>query len=98
MLKNMEEARTPLEKQRYLDAALETISHAYSLSFPGKEGQKLAGADFRIPALLLVISMAKLKCPFATHKYMELYGYRTNEHGEDERSQASRKGSQRRTC
>ena len=84
MLKNMEEARTPLEKQRYLDAALEIISHTYSLSFPGKEGQKLASADFRIPALLLVISMAKLKYPFATHKYIDMYGYRTSEHGEDE--------------
>ena len=42
MLKKMEQARTPLSKQKYLDSALEAVAYAYSLSFPGRETDKKA--------------------------------------------------------
>ena len=42
MLQRMEEARTPLSKQRYLDAAIEALCHSYALAFPGREHEKVA--------------------------------------------------------
>ena len=55
LLRKMEQARTPLGKQRYLDAAIEAVVYAYSLSFPGRETEKKADQDFRIAALLMVL-------------------------------------------
>ena len=42
LLRKMELARTPLAKQRYLDAAIEAVCYSYSLSFPGRETEKKA--------------------------------------------------------
>ena len=42
MLKKIEQAKTPLGKQKYLDAAIEVIGYAYSLAYPGREHEKKA--------------------------------------------------------
>ena len=84
MLQKIEQARTPLSKQRYLDAAIEAVCYAYSLSFPGKEADKKADQDFRISALLMVLLQTKLRQPFSTYKYMEHFNYKIAEYGEDE--------------
>ena len=66
-----------------LDAAIDSICIAYSLSFPGREHEKLADQDFRISALLIVLGKAKLKYPFATFDYIEQYLFRIQDFGED---------------
>jgi len=55
LLWKMEQARTPMGKQRYLDAALEAVVYAYALSYPGRETKEKADQDFRIAALLMVL-------------------------------------------
>lgn len=84
LLRKMEQARTPICKQRYLDAAIEAIGHAYSLSYPGRESEKKADQDFRISALLMVLLQTNLQHPMSTYKYMESYSYKVGEYGEDE--------------
>jgi len=71
LLRKMEEARTPQAKQHYLGAAIEAINYSYSLSYPGRENEKKATTEFLIPALLMVLSLAKLRHPLATIKYMK---------------------------
>ena len=80
----MEEAKTPEAKQNFLDGAIDAICYAYSLSYPGREGEKKADQDFRISALLMVLFKAKLKAPFSTMKYIESYALQETEFGEDE--------------
>ena len=80
----MELARTPLAKQRYLDAAIEAVCYSYSLSFPGRETEKKADQDFRIAALLMVLFQASLRSPMSTYNYMEHFSYQIGEFGEDE--------------
>ena len=84
LLRKTEQARTPICKQRYLDAAIEAIGHAYSLSYPGRESEKKADQDFRISALLMVLLQTNLQHPMSTYKYMESYSYKVGEYGEDE--------------
>lgn len=67
-----------------LDAAINAICIAYTLSFPGRETEKLADQDFRISALLIVLGKAKLKCPFATYEYIERYLWSMTDFGEDQ--------------
>ena len=80
----MEMARTPLGKQRYLNAAIKAIRYSYSLSFPGREAEKEADEEFRIMALLMVLFQAQLKYPVSSYNYMEYLGYKIGKFGEDE--------------
>ena len=41
-LQRIEEAKTPEAKQHFLDGAIDAICYAYSLSYPGREGEKKA--------------------------------------------------------
>ena len=42
ILRQIEDGRSPKARQRSLDVALESISIAYTLCFPGREAEKLA--------------------------------------------------------